>query len=180
MLLTKLTRILITGIILLFHSLSSHEVLKGNDINETVIMLSSELEVFVTNINSTTDNFIEARDDYKLKMQEFQKELASAKLSLYSQQEQYIFGNAYASENAQKLCHDFHKKELPIKLWNTTYERAISRCRQLKKTLEGINPEILNNDARISRKEGLYSLDLVLNIYSLSFQSLTDMIVLIP
>lgn len=110
---TKLTRILITGIILLFHSLSSHAVLKGNDINETTIMLGFELEVFLAYINSIEESFLDARDDYKLQIQEYHKELSSAKLSLYSQQEQYIFGNAFASENAQKLCHDFHRNKLP-------------------------------------------------------------------
>ena len=159
---TKLTRILITGIILLFHSLSSHAVLKGNDINETTIMLGSELEVFLAYINSIEESFLDARDDYKLQIQEYHKELSSAKLSLYSQQEQYIFGNAFASENAQKLCHDFHRNKLPIVSWKTSYERSISRCEQLQKTLEEINPEILNNEARKSRQEGINNLDLVL------------------
>lgn len=159
---TKLTRILITGIILLFHSLSSHAVLKGNDINETTIMLGSELEVFLAYINSIEESFLDARDDYKLQIQEYHKELSSAKLSLYSQQEQYIFGNAFASENAQKLCHDFHRNKLPIVSWKTSYERSISRCEQLQKTLEEIDPEILNNEARKSRQEGINNLDLVL------------------
>lgn len=173
---TKLTRILIIGIILLFHSLSSHAVLKGNDINETTIMLGSELEVFLAHINAVERSFLDARDDYKVKMQEYRKELASAKLSLYSQQEQYIFGNAYASENAQKLCNEFHKNEFPITSWKTSYERSISRCKQLQKTLKEIDPKILNKEACKSREEGINSLVIVLtNLKSWHDSISTDM-----
>lgn len=158
----KFIRLIIPIIILIFHSLSSLAVLKGDDINETVIMLDSELESFLKYVNTTTQDFIESRNEYRTQMYDFRKELASAKLSLYSQQEQYIFGNAYASENAQNLCKDFHKKELPIESWKNTYNRAISRCNQLQNTLSQINPDDLNDEAKTSRLEGIRRLDAIL------------------
>ena len=118
----KLFRVLILGIILTLHSLSSLAVLRGYDINETVIMLNSELETFVGYVNTTIIDFSKSRDNYKKKMHEIRKELASAKLSLYSQQDQYIFGNAYASEYAQKFCEKFHQSELPKYIFETEEE----------------------------------------------------------
>lgn len=159
----KLFRVLILGIILTLHSLSSLAVLRGYDINETVIMLNSELETFVGYVNTTIIDFSKSRDNYKKKMHEIRKELASAKLSLYSQQDQYIFGNAYASEYAQKFCEKFHQSELPIKSWSITYKRAISRCGELQKTLAQINPDDLNDKAKISQQNGLKHLDCVLS-----------------
>ena len=104
-------------LILLFNITPSHAVLKGYNVNETVIMLRSELKVFAEQVNSIQDDFVVARGQYLAKMDEFGKEIASTMLSLYSQQEQYIFGNAYASENAKKLCKKFYNEELPIKSW---------------------------------------------------------------
>ena len=84
----KLKRLLILAIVFLLSSLSSYAVLKGDDVNETVIMLSSELEVFSEHVDATINEFLTARNIYKDKVHEFRKEMASAKLSLYSQQEQ--------------------------------------------------------------------------------------------
>lgn len=124
----RLIRLLSIAIVLLFHSLSSYAVLKGEDVNETVIMLSSELEAFSNHVDATINDFLIVRNIYKDKVHEFRKEMASAKLSLYSQQEQYIFGNAYASENAYNLCQDFHKNKQPIDSWKISYNRSLSRC----------------------------------------------------
>ena len=161
-LLMKTLRILFAVIAILFCSLPSNAVLKGNNINETVIMLGSELEVFSKYVNTTTSDFVKARSEYYHIMSEFRKELASAKLSLYSQQEQYIFGNAYASEVAKDLCKEFYNSELPIGLWNTTYAHAISRCNQLRRTLTQISPDLLNDKAKTSRLKGLAHLGYVL------------------
>lgn len=159
----RIKSIILALFILLFQANNSFAVLKGDDVNETVIMLSSELEAYLQQINKTKNDFFKAREDYKYKMQEFNKELISSKLSLYSQQEQYIFGNAYASENAQNLCTQFKSNDLQIMSWKTTYNRAITRCSQLKTTLSEINPNILNEHARFERNEGIKYLDVVLN-----------------
>lgn len=159
----KIIRYILPLIILLLNFQSSKAVLKGDDLNETVIMLNSELEVFSDYVDATTSNFMDARKDYKNKMKDFRNDLTSAKLSLYSQQGQYIFGNAYASEYASKVCEGFHKDQLPIDLWKTTYQRAISRCTQLQKTLGDINPDALSPKAQSSRAKGLEHLDNVLN-----------------
>ena len=160
---TKIISRLILAIVFLFHSLSSYAVLKGDDVNETVIMLNSELEVFSKHVDNTILEFSKVRDTYKHQVHEFRMELASAKLSLYSQQEQYIFGNAYASENAYNLCKDFHKNKRPINTWETSYNRSLSRCLKLQETLSNINPNSLNDQAQKSRIEGLKHLDGVLS-----------------
>lgn len=158
----RLSYYFIVALVLLFHALPAHAVLKGYSLNETVVMLSSELEVFAKQVDTMHADFMKARDDYKAELQEFSREMASAKLSLFSQQEQYVFGNAYASEVAQRLCDDFYGRSLPINLWKTTYERTLSRCQQLHKTLSEINPELLDASARRSRNEGLAYIDQVL------------------
>ncbi len=158
----KFLRLFIPTIILIFHSLPSSAVLKGDDINETVIMLNSELEVFSKHVNSTILEFSKVRNAYKHQAHEFRLEMASAKLSLYSQQEQYIFGNAYASENAHNLCEDFIKNKRPIGSWETSYNRSLSRCKKLQETLSNINPNSLNDQAKKSRTQGLKHLDCVL------------------
>lgn len=164
----KYLRLFIPTLILLFHSLSAWAVLKGDDVNETVIMLDSELELFIKSTNATTLEFYKSREDYKKEMQAIREDLISAKLSLFSQEERYIFGNAYASEVALDICNQFNKKKLPIESWKTTYQRAIYRCKNLQKTLTDINPDDLNNSARLSRADGLKHLDAVLNnIYGL-------------
>ena len=155
----KLIRLLTLAIVFLFSSLSSYAVLKGDDVNETVIMLSSELEVFSKHVDATINDFLRARDIYKDKIHEFRKEMVSAKLSLYSQQEQYIFGNAYASENAYNLCQDFHKNKQPIDSWKISYNRSLSRCAKLHETLSKINPNSLNDHAKESRAEGIKCLN---------------------
>ena len=152
----------IVTLFLLLHAIPAHAVLKGYSLNETVIMLRSELEVFTRQVNTMHSDFMRARDDYKAELQEFRREMASAKLSLFSQQEQYVFGNAYASEVAKRLCDDFYGRNLPIDLWKTTYERTLSRCQQLHKTLSEIDPALLDDGARHSREEGLAYIDQVL------------------
>lgn len=158
----KKARYLIAIAIMSLCLLPIKAVLKGDNIDETVIMLRSELEVFAKYVNTTTTDFIKARKEYKQELIEFQKEFTSAKLSLYSQQEQYIFGNAYASEVAQKLCNEFHKNDLPIELWQNTYQHAIARCGQLQKTLSEIPASLLGEKAKHSRSEGLNYLNTVL------------------
>ena len=137
----------------------SKAVLKGDDINETVIMLNSELEVFSVYVDATARNFIVARNDYRKKMADFRNDLASARLSLFSQQGQYIFGNAYASENARMACAQFYSNQLPIEMWQTTYQRAVMRCRELQKTLEQIDSTSLTPHAQTSRAQGLVRLN---------------------
>lgn len=158
----KIIRYFILVIILLFNTFSVSAVLKGDNVNETVIMLSSELEVFSSYVDDTASDFMVVRDDYKNKMRKFRKELTSAKLSLYSQQEQYIFGNAYASEIARNLCEDFYDNELPINLWRVTYKRAISRCEQLQSTLRQVDADLLNDEAKINCKQAIECIDVVL------------------
>lgn len=155
----RITYVLVVALLLLFQPQPAHAVLKGYNLNETVIMLDSELEVFVEKVNTLHSDFRKARDEYRAYLLEFSKEMTSAKLSLYSQQEQYVFGNAYASEVAQRLCEEFYTSDLPIKLWETTYERTLSRCKHLHKTLMEINPELLNDTARQSRDKGLARID---------------------
>lgn len=161
-------------LVLSFHSLSVRAVLKGYNINETVVMLSSELEVFATQVNTMRADFMKARTEYRSTMSEFSKEMNSAMLSLYSQQEQYTFGNAYASEVAQKMCDKFHERELPIQLWKGSYERTLTRCKQLQKTLLEINPAQLNDEARKSRTEGLEILDTLLVDYDRWVDEIND------
>lgn len=173
----KFLRLFIPTIILIFHSLSSWAVLKGDDMNETVIMLDSELESVLKFTDAATLEFYKSRDAYKKEMQAIRQDLASAKLSLFSQQETYIFGNAYASEVALDACAKFHKKKLPIDTWKTTYQRAIYRCKNLQKTLTEINPDDLNDVARSSRADGLKRLDAVLNeMYGLRDSIKTDLV----
>lgn len=148
-------------LILLFNITPSHAVLKGYNVNETVIMLRSELKVFAEQVNSIQDDFVVARGQYLAKMDEFSKEITSAMLSLYSQQEQYTFGTAYAAEIAQKLCDDFYSNELPIQLWKSSYDRAQERCRLLYNALNDINPELLSEEARYGRLQGLAYLESV-------------------
>lgn len=153
-------------IVLSFSILPVHAVLKGYNINETVIMLRSELEVFATQVNILKSDFTKARNEYKVVMSEFSKEMNSAKLSLFSQQERYTFGNAYASEIAQSLCDKFYKLDLPIKLWEDSYGHTLERCKKLQKILLEINPDLLNAEARKSRTEGLEFLEALLLDYN--------------
>ena len=155
----KILRYFLAVLILMFAVQPSKAVLKGDDINETVIMLNSELEVFSVYVDATARNFIVARNDYRKKMADFRNDLASARLSLFSQQGQYIFGNAYASENARMACAQFYSNQLPIEMWQTTYQRAVMRCRELQKTLEQIDSTSLTPQAQTSRAQGLVRLN---------------------
>lgn len=155
----KILRYFLAVLILLFAVQPSKAVLIGDDINETVIMLNSELEVFSEYVDATARNFIVARNDYRKKMADFRNDLASARLSLFSQQGQYIFGNAYASENARMACAQIYSNQLPIEMWQTTYQRAVMRCRELQKTLEQIDSTSLTTQAQTSRAQGLVRLN---------------------
>ena len=155
----RLTYVLAVALLLLFNAPSAHAVLKGYNLNETVVMLDSELEVFTEKVNTLYADFRKARDDYRAYLLEFNREMTSARLSLYSQQEQYVFGNAYAAEVALRLCEEFYANDLPIKLWETTYKRTLSRCEQLHKTLLAIDPALLNDAARQSRDKSLACID---------------------
>ena len=147
---------------LLFTTQPTSAVLKGYNVNETVVMLRSELKVFADHVNAIQRDFINARGDYSARMDEFEKELTSAMLSLYSQQEQYTFGTAYAAEVAQRLCDDFYSTDFSIQLWKESYDRADERCRLLYNTLKAIDPELLSEEAKQGRIEGLMYLESVL------------------
>lgn len=148
-------------LVILFHAQPTYAVLRGYNISETVIMLRSELKVFAEHVTTIQNDFLSARGEYSEKMDMFNKELTSAMLSLYSQQEQYTFGTAYAAEVAQNLCDDFYRTEFPIEQWKASYDRAQERCRLLYKTLKELDPELLDEEARSGRIEGLRYLESV-------------------
>lgn len=158
----RLFYLLTVMLVLLFSAHPTHAVLRGYSINETVIMLRSELKVFAEHVTTIQNDFLLARGEYRDKLDRFNKELTSAMLSLYSQQEQYTFGTAYAAEVAQNLCDDFHRTDFPIKQWKASYDRAQERCKLLYQTLNDIDPEFLDDEARRGRIEGLRYLESVL------------------
>lgn len=168
----KFIRTTLFLIIATFCIIKSHAVLQGDDINETIVMFNSEMNSFIDYTDQIKSQFEDTRAEYLKNLNDYSNELKSVKLSLYSQQDQYTFGNAFVSERALEICDKFGNKN-HMQKWLITYNRSISRCERLKRTLEEIDVASLTPQAANSHAVGVTRINKVLN----SLTNLRDSVV---
>ena len=149
-------------------------VLKGEDLNQTVIMLNSELLYFADYVGHTNQRFHRERSAYREELEAFASELSAIKLTIYSQQDQYIFGHSYSLEYALKLCSDFQNEVNPADRWMVAYDRAIARCQKMEQTLQQIPDHQLNARAQEARQSAVESLEKILQLLGAWHNQLTE------
>ena len=133
-------------------AVEAHAVLVGKDLNQTIVMLSRELESFEESLEEQGKAFHKNRTYYIGQLKRSEDRINSAMLSLLSQQDIYIFGQAYTAERATRMCNRLGIDTSPVKTWMASYERGMTRCVQLRQTLEGIPAERLAADKRPYRE----------------------------
>lgn len=141
----------------------SKAVLTGNDVNQTISMLNSELKIFDERVDSISHLFNVARAKYNTQFNVLTKELASVSIMFYSQQDRFIFGQAYAAEKGNDLCRRFEALKGQSGQWLVQYNTNYDRCQKLLATLQGIDPNKLSPDGMRNRRECMATIEQVLH-----------------
>ena len=155
-------KILLILVLITSLMMPSKAVLKGYNLDQTISMLNSELEVFDHRVDSISNLFTLARARFNTRFYELNRELESVAIMFYSQQETYLFGQAYSAEKASNLCKEFDKMKQQSTSWLDQYTVNYERCIKLQQTVESIDPNKLSVEGRKNRAKCLQTITTVL------------------
>lgn len=153
---------IIIGLVALLHPLQVQAVLTGKNLNQTVSMLSSEMEAFAHGADSLNGLFRQTRADYIRALGELSDKVDEVSLMLYSQQDVYVYGQAYAAYRADNVVAEFYQLQQPALSWLKQYDAAIQRCERLQHVLLSIDASRLSPEARQERQRCAQILDGIL------------------
>lgn len=150
--------------LIIFCLFDAKPALTGHDLNQTISMLKGELGDFINRVDESNTKFDSISSRLTKTLQKLDQDLTSAELSLYSQQDRYVFGQSYTASHALSVCKRFEKLESPMESWIDSYNRSIKRCEAIQTTLLSIPNEQLNAQAIKDKNQCLSSLDSTLNL----------------
>lgn len=145
--------------------LETRAVLTGDNVPQTLAMLNRELAVFSHSVDSLNGVFARGRGMYLAKLNRIKSEADNVALMFYSQQDAFVFGQAYSAEKMREAVAQFDGMREPTKVWIAQYESNITRCEKLLKSLERLESEGLKGgalkDLRSSKASLLQALDML-------------------
>lgn len=144
-------RILTILILILGLTTDAGAVLKEKDLNETLIILRSELTKYYHELTSQRQERKEQNEEVFRNLTQTMKQSNQNALMLYSQKQEYLFDLTYACHQATEQYQQFQKRQLPFREFINKTGSDIARYDSLINSLQAMPVNILSQQAKTDR-----------------------------
>ena len=144
-------RRLLTIIVILATTLSTHAVLKEKDLPQTLQILRSELVNYHRELTGMIEQNRKQSESVRNQLIETMLRSNQNSLMLYSQKQEYVFDLTYACNEATDQYHLFQQQQLPFKAFLNKTNNDIARYDSLIGSLKAMPVTMLSNEAQTDR-----------------------------
>ena len=144
-------RRLLTIIVILATTLSTHAVLKEKDLPQTLQILRSELVNYHRELTGMIELNRKQSESVRNQLIETMLRSNQNSLMLYSQKQEYVFDLTYACNEATDQYHLFQQQQLPFKAFLNKTNNDIARYDSLIGSLKAMPVTMLSNEAQTDR-----------------------------
>lgn len=144
-------RRLLTIIVILATTLSTHAVLKEKDLPQTLQILRSELVNYHRELTGMIEQNRKQSESVRNQLIETMLRSNQNSLMLYSQKQEYVFDLTYACNEATDQYHLFQQQQLPFKTFLNKTNNDIARYDSLIGSLRVMPVAMLSDEAKTDR-----------------------------
>ena len=144
-------RRLLTIIVILATTLSTHAVLKEKDLPQTLQILRSELVNYRRELTGMIEQNRKQSESVRNQLIETMLRSNQNSLMLYSQKQDYVFDLTYACNEATDQYHLFQQQQLPFKTFLNKTNNDIARYDSLIGSLRVMPVAMLSDEAKTDR-----------------------------
>ena len=144
-------RRLLTIIVILATTLSTHAVLKEKDLPQTLQILRSELVNYHRELTGMIELNRKQSESVRNQLIETMLRSNQNSLMLYSQKQEYVFDLTYACNEATDQYRLFQQQQLPFKAYLNKTNNDIARYDSLIGSLKAMPVTMLSNEAQTDR-----------------------------
>ena len=144
-------RRLLTIIVILATTLSTHAVLKEKDLPQTLQILRSELVNYHRELTGMIEQNRKQSESVRNQLIETMLRSNQNSLMLYSQKQDYVFDLTYACNEATDQYHLFQQQQLPFKTFLNKTNNDIARYDSLIGSLRVMPVDMLSDEAKTDR-----------------------------
>ena len=144
-------RRLLTIIVILATTLSTHAVLKEKDLPQTLQILRSELVNYRRELTGMIEQNRKQSESVRNQLIETMLRSNQNSLMLYSQKQEYVFDLTYACNEATDQYHLFQQQQLPFKTFLNKTNNDIARYDSLIGSLRVMPVAMLSDEAKTDR-----------------------------
>ena len=144
-------RRLLTIIVILATTLSTHAVLKEKDLPQTLQILRSELVNYRRELTGMIEQNRKQSESVRNQLIETMLRSNQNSLMLYSQKQDYVFDLTYACNEATDQYHLFQQQQLPFKTFLNKTNNDIARYDSLIGSLRVMPVDMLSDEAKTDR-----------------------------
>ena len=118
---------IITFLLILLTTVSAHGVLKEKNLDQTLQILRTELTEYHRELSERLQKNQKQSEQLRNQLISILKRSNQNSLMLYSQKQEYVFDLTYACHEATELYQEFHRQQLPFKLYMSKADTEIAR-----------------------------------------------------
>jgi potassium efflux system protein len=137
--------------LLLLPSFTSHAVLREENLDNTIIVLYSDLQSFKSNMNNYMASYEAQRREYWADLNHTMEDCQESALVLYTQGDYHIFGMSQACQHITDTYAKFNSQEYPFTIWKDGFKSEIERYNRLVSLLSHISDAKLSARGKTAR-----------------------------
>ena len=142
---------IITFLLILLTTVSAHGVLKEKNLDQTLQILRTELTEYHRELSERLQKNQKQSEQLRNQLISILKRSNQNSLMLYSQKQEYVFDLTYACHEATELYQEFHRQQLPFKLYMSKADSEIARYDSLITSLSAMPQNVLDKQTSIDR-----------------------------
>ena len=142
---------IITFLLILLTTVSAHGVLKEKNLDQTLQILRTELTEYHRELSERLQKNQKQSEQLRNQLISILKRSNQNSLMLYSQKQEYVFDLTYACHEATELYQEFHRQQLPFKLYMSKADSEIARYDSLITSLSAMPLNVLDKQTSIDR-----------------------------
>ena len=142
---------MISIIFIMTVTLCAHAVLKEKDLNQTLLILRTELTDYHRELSERLKMNQKQSERVRDQLISIMKRSNQNSLMLYSQKQEYVFDLTYACHEATELYQEFRRQQLPFKTFMSKSETEIARYDSLITSLQSMPQSMLDAQTKINR-----------------------------
>ena len=142
---------LISIIFIMTVTLCAHAVLKEKDLNQTLLILRTELTDYHRELSERLKMNQKQSERVRDQLISIMKRSNQNSLMLYSQKQEYVFDLTYACHEATELYQEFRRQQLPFKTFMSKSETEIARYDSLITSLQSMPQSMLDAQTKTNR-----------------------------
>ena len=142
---------MISIIFIMTVTLCAHAVLKEKDLNQTLLILRTELTDYHRELSERLKMNQKQSERVRDQLISIMKRSNQNSLMLYSQKQEYVFDLTYACHEATELYQEFRRQQLPFKTFMSKSETEIARYDSLITSLQSMPQSMLDAQTKTNR-----------------------------